>query len=92
MHKAPDLDRGELAALAALARNRAPGDDCASGHDIRQQLRDEGFTKLAAVLALQSLVARGLVERRRVDGADGFFHTGYRFTRAGLALIRSSAR
>jgi DNA-binding MarR family transcriptional regulator len=89
MQKALDLDRGEIAALAALARNRAPGGDCASGHDIRQQLRDEGFTKLAAVLALQSLVARGLVERQRVHDVDGLFYTGYRFTRAGLALIRS---
>lgn len=81
-----ELDAGELAALAALTRNRAPAGDHASGHDIRQQLSREGYSRRDAVLALRSLIARGLLERLRVDDAEGFFYTGYRLTRAGLAL------
>lgn len=86
------LDDSEKAALAALVRNRVPAGDYASGHDIRQQLSYEGFSRRDAVLALHSLIARGLLERLRVDEADGRFYTGYRCTTAGLAFLRSPDR
>lgn len=73
--------------MTALHNQCPRGSDTASGHAIRQQLISDGFSKAEAVTTLHTLVARGLIERLRVDDPDGQFYTGYRLTKAGLGVI-----
>ena len=82
----PVLHDGETAALAALARNKTPGCDYASGHDIRQQMLRDGYSKAEAVHALRALVDRGRLERVRVNDADGFFYMAYRPTKESRSM------
>jgi len=78
------LDSHEVVALAAIAQNLDYPTDNASTYIIKRDMEASGFTKVAASLALKSLLQKGLIALGEYeDPQNGEPYFGYTFTNDG---------
>ena len=81
------LDQHEVVALAALAENLDHPTDHASTFQIKRDMEASGFTKVAATLALVSLLQKGLLESDTFQHDTGDDYLGYKLTNRGWSWI-----
>ena len=85
--KIEGLDQHEIVALAALAENLEYPEDYATSYQIKRDMEHSGFTKVAATLALKSLVQKELMTYSRFTDENGEPYTGYNFTDRGWEWV-----
>jgi len=82
------LDSHEVVALAAIAQNLDSPDDNTSTYVIKRDMEASGYTKVAATLALRSLLQKGLISVGDYhDPEDGLPYSGYTFTDDGWSWV-----
>lgn len=81
------LDQHEIVALAALAQNLDHPTEAASVFQIKRDMEASGFTKVAATLALVSLVQKGLLESGTFQDDTGDDYVGYKLIERGWTWI-----
>ncbi|MBE3128219.1 MAG: hypothetical protein IMZ60_00875 [Actinobacteria bacterium] len=84
------LDQHEVYALAAIAENLEHPDDNASTYQIKRDMEAGGFTKVAATLALKSLMQKGFLNCESYPDETGGEYMGYSFTEKGWAWTLSN--
>jgi nucleoside 2-deoxyribosyltransferase len=77
------LDQHEVYALAAIAENLEHPDDHSSTYLIKRDMEAGGFTKVAATLALKSLIQKGFLNYKNYPDNAGEEYVGYSFTEKG---------
>lgn len=87
LSKIEGLDQHEIVCLAALAENLDHPDDHASAFQIKRDMERSGFTKIAATLAVKSLVQKELVSYGQYQEYNGGEYVGYTFTESGWAWV-----
>ena len=71
-------------ALAAIAGNLELAEDGVSTYQIHRDMEINGFTKIAANLALRSLAQMGYIEDGRFeDYENGGYYSGYSMKESG---------
>jgi len=70
-------------ALAAIAENLEHPDDHASTYQIKRDMEAGGFTKVAATLALKSLIQKEFLNYKTFPDNNGEEYIGYSFTEKG---------
>ncbi|MEP6896631.1 MAG: hypothetical protein ABI986_13580, partial [Chloroflexota bacterium] len=82
------LDSHEVVALAAIAQNLDAPYDNTSTFVIKRDMEASGYTKVAATLALKSLLQKGFVSVGDYqDPEDGLPYSGYTFTDEGWKWV-----
>jgi len=85
------LDHHEVVALAAMAENFQEPENDASMYQIRRDMEASGYTKMAATLAVRSLLQKLYIESgERTDFETGEPYTGYWFTERGWAWVMAN--
>ena len=84
------LEQYEMAALVAVAQAVDDPGAGISSHIFRQNMERAGFTKLAATLALQSLLGREMLERFEDEEYNGETFNAFRVTSTGMAWLLSN--
>ena len=79
-----------MAALQIVMENQLSAKDTMSASEIRQQMVNAGFTKLAATLALQLLEKRGFMESVEDSDINGNCWWCYRVTSMGVDWLLSN--
>jgi len=92
LQKIEGLEQHEVVALAALGENIDSTDGAASGHSIRRDLERSGFTKMAATIALKSLLDSGFVSEEEQQDDEGYHFAAYKLTNNGWAWIHANKR
>lgn len=82
------LDSHEVVALAAIAQNLDCPTDNASTYIIKRDMEASGFTKVAATIALKSLLQKGfIVLGEYQDPENGLPYFGYTFSDDGWSWV-----
>ena len=82
------LDSHEVVALAAIAQNLESPNDHTSTFVIKRDMETSGYTKVAATLALKSLLEKELISVGDYqDPEDGRPYSGYTFTNEGWKWV-----
>lgn len=82
------LDSHEVVALAAIAQNLDSPEDNTSTFIIKRDMEASGYTKVAATLALKSLLQKGLISLGDYrDPEDGLPYSGYTLTDEGWKWV-----
>lgn len=82
------LSQQELITLAAIAENLDTPNDHVSAYLVRKDVEASGFTKMAAVVGLKSLIEKKLVTFETFpDPMDGDEYTAYLLTESGWQWI-----
>ncbi len=84
------LDQHEVYALAAIAENLNHPDDNASTFQIKRDMETGGFTKVAATIALKSLIQKGFLNCENYQDETGEYYRGYSFTEKGWSWTLSN--
>lgn len=84
------LDQHEVYALAAIAENLNHPDDNASTFQIKRDMESGGFTKVAATIALKSLIQKGFLNCENYQDESGGYYMGYSFTEKGWSWTLSN--
>lgn len=84
------LDQHEVYALAVIAENIDHPEGNASAFQIKRDMEAGGFTKVAASLALKSLIQKGFLDCENQQDQNGEYYMGYRFTEKGWAWTLSN--
>ncbi len=84
------LDQHEVYALAAIAENLSHPEDNASTFQIKRDMEAGGFTKVAATIALKSLLQKGFLNCENLQDDGGTYYTGYSFTEKGWGWTLSN--
>lgn len=90
VRKFEGLDQYEVYALAAIAENLTHPDDNASAYQIKRDMEAGGFTKVAATIALKSLMQKAFVNCENHQDQTGEYYMGYSFTEKGWAWTLSN--
>lgn len=82
--KVEGLAQHELVALVAIAENLDSPEDNVSSYVIKRDIENSGFTKMAAVLGLQSLTKKKFVSSQEYqDHYQNEPYIGYQLTESG---------
>lgn len=84
------LDQHEVYALAAIAENLDHPAGNASTYQIKRDMEAGGFTKVAATIALKSLIQKGFLDSENCQEETGEYYMGYSFTEKGWAWTLSN--
>ena len=84
------LDQHEVYALASIAENLDHPDDNASAYQIKRDMEAGGFTKVAATIALKSLMQKGFLSCDNHQDETGEYYIGYSFTEKGWSWTLSN--
>ena len=84
------LDQHEVYALAAIAENLNHPDDNASTFQIKRDMEAGGFTKVAATIALKSLIQKGFLNCENYQDESSEYYMGYSFTEKGWSWTLSN--
>lgn len=87
LRKIEGLEQHEVVALAALGENIDTTEDVAAVYQIRRDMENYGFTKLATTMALKTLYDKGLIESGEYRDYEGESYTGYALTETGWQWI-----
>jgi|SRR5579872_2114133 len=88
--KIQGLEQHEIVTLAAIGENIDASDDVASVYQIRKDMEQYGFTKLATTLALKTLQDKGFIETGTYSDEDGNRVTTYSLKSIGWEWILSN--
>lgn len=84
------LDQQEMAVLVSLAGSlETPGDHVAS-NILRKDVERSGFTKIAAIIGIRSLTAKGLIHSNLYQDFNGNDYEAYSLTDSGWKWIMSN--
>lgn len=81
------LEPHEIAALVIIAESDLDPDSYPSGYSLKQDMGRAGYTEIATVLAVNSLVAKGLIERTDVRSYNNENYLGYHLANTGTAWL-----
>ncbi len=87
VNKFEGLDQHEVVALAAIGENIEASDDAAVVYQIRRDMEQYGFTRLATTIALKTLCDKDLIHARQYHDQDGDPVTAYSLTGDGWDWI-----
>lgn len=87
LNKIEGLDQHEIVSLAALAENLDHPGDHATAYQIKNDMERSGFTKIAATIALKSLLQKGLIATAEHPEWNSEPYIGYTFTDSGWAWV-----
>jgi len=85
--KVQGLQAHEIAALVCVAQELNAPDGGVAAYTVRQGMEAAGFTKLAATLALHSLIEKAMVEAWRDSDYNGNEFFAYRLMEAGVGWL-----
>lgn len=85
--KIEGLDQYEIVALAAIGENFDTNGDVVSIYQVRRDMEQYGFTKLAATMALKTLLDKGLTLSDSYSDYDGEQFIGYSLSKTGWDWI-----
>ncbi|MEK6591943.1 MAG: hypothetical protein AABZ67_02560 [Pseudomonadota bacterium] len=81
------LEQHEVVTLAAIGENIDSIDDIATVYQIRRDMEQYGFTKLATTMALKTLQDKGFIKAGFFEDTDGDRMTAYSLSREGWEWI-----
>ncbi len=81
------LKQHELIAIVAIVENLDSPSEDASSYTVKNDIENSGFTKIAAVLGLQSLIKKGLISSEEHEDYNGNSYVGYKLTKDGWDWI-----
>lgn len=85
--KIEGLEQHEVVTLAAIGENIDSTDDVATVYQIRRDMEQYGFTKLATTMALKTLEGKGFIDVGSYTDQDGDRIAAYSLTGDGWAWI-----
>lgn len=86
--KIEGLEQLEVIAIVSLAQNLDNPDESISGFQIKRDMENSGFTKIASTLALKGLTQKGLIECGQFhDDHSDEYYSAYKLTEIGWAWI-----
>lgn len=85
------LAQHEMVALVAIAQNMESPTEAISNYIVRSDMNKAGFTRVAATLAVATLVKKGLIDLRELfdDQREQPF-TAYSLTEQGMAWLMNN--
>ena len=85
------LDHHEVVCLAALAENLQHPEDNTPVYVIKRDMESSGFTKIAATIAIASLLQKNLIKQGEFQDPEfGEYYTGFLLTKEGWKWILSN--
>lgn len=84
------LDPHEVSALVLIAEGDLDPDTAATGHQIKDDMRKLGFTEVAAVIAVKSLLKMGFVETTEVSAFNNATYVAHRLTDTGIEWLQAN--
>ena len=81
------LGQHEIVAMAVIAENLDYPEDYVTAYQIKRDMAQNGFTKIAATLAIKSLVTKELLTYEKRFDEHGEAYTAYELTNNGWAWI-----
>ncbi len=84
------LNQQEMAVLVSLAGNLETPHDHVSTHLLRRDIEGSGFTKMAAIIGIKSLTAKGFIDFNLYQTDSGEEYQAYTLTNKGWSWIMSN--
>jgi nucleoside 2-deoxyribosyltransferase len=84
------LSAQQLSALVAIAQRTGSSRDSVSVYEVREEMKNVGFTDIATTLGVRGLIRRGLVEEFDDSDFNGNEFIGYRATDVGLDWLEKN--
>lgn len=81
------LEQHEVVALAALAENLSHPNDHVTTYQIQRDMEASGFTKVATILAIKSLIKKDFLDSSTYEEINNGFYVGYTLTDSGWSWI-----
>lgn len=86
--KIEGLEQHEIVSLVSIAQNLETPEDNASLYQVRRDMEANGFTKIATILGIRSLLQKGLIKSGIfLDYEANEKYTGYQLTDTGWSWV-----